>query len=220
MEQMIFADETITDSEARSTPSGKPLSAKQQRLAKAAPRLEREARAFMARQDRAGLEAGGNASEYARARGGPRRQARSSVLAGHSADVVCFRCRHGFTNCSTAVEEGNMDDQRFDAVVKRVATRSSRRGVIGGLLAAGAGALAARTVGAAGKSACAKECQATFPEAKKGVRRGCVSACVAATESTGQNACPAACKAEFPEAKKGVRRGCVSACVQAAKAAE
>ena len=68
IEQIIFADETITDAELLSTASVASLSPKQQRLAEAAPRLAREARAQLARHDRAGRSVIGT-NEEATARG-------------------------------------------------------------------------------------------------------------------------------------------------------
>lgn len=112
-----------------------------------------------------------------------------------------------------------MDNRRFDGMAKKLATVSSRRWAVGGLAAAGAGWLATRAVGAASeKAACAASCNEQFPEASKGVRRKCVSACVQALES-GKSQCAVECKEAFPEASKGVRRGCVKACVQASEEA-
>jgi hypothetical protein len=81
IEQLIFADETITDSAAKimTTASVESLSPKQQRLARAAPRLARQARARLAHQDPTGAEATGRSgdasAEGRRATAAPRAQA-------------------------------------------------------------------------------------------------------------------------------------------------
>ena len=113
-----------------------------------------------------------------------------------------------------------MDGQRFDGLAKRLVTGATRRGVVGGVLAVGAGIIAARTVGAEkpaspGKSACQAGCKAEFPgEEEAGPRGRCVSACVRALAS-GNSTCKKACKEEFPSAKGGARRGCIQACKEA-----
>ena len=122
-----------------------------------------------------------------------------------------------------------MDGQRFDGMTKRLAMRASRRSVLGGLLAAGAGALVARAAGAEGAgippadpsvTGCAMACGVEFPrEGQAAKRRGCTVACTAA--AAGNATCAAACRAEFPAAEqRGARRGCAAACVRASEGAE